>query len=343
MTDPGRLVRLYEVDAELDRSEPVVVYGDDNVDPTSTWLTLKAIGFEDVRLYDGGFGEWANVEGDRGRYPVETATNVVIERRREASAAMTTAATSPVRDDRVGQAERRPPPADRVLAVPCEGDDLLALFALDTGERLGEVPVGSHPVHATTCRGRTVVATMGDRAVTAVDASGEVTQIETGVLGPSHFAAANGELYVSCSAGDALAVIDSERLTLVDRVAVGAEPHEVAVAPDGDRLYPEPPRGRRRRRRHRAPRADRRDRRRPGRPGAGRRARRTGTGDTRSTSAARGLSPSRPVTIRVLSPSKSRSTPRPRSAPTRTTSSRPVTGCSSPAAATVSSTSSTGS
>lgn len=79
MTDPGRLVRLYEVDAELDRSEPVVVYGDDNVDPTSTWLTLKAIGFEDVRLYDGGFGEWANVEGDRGRYPVETATNVVIE------------------------------------------------------------------------------------------------------------------------------------------------------------------------------------------------------------------------------------------------------------------------
>jgi len=89
----------------------------------------------------------------------------------------------------------------------------------------------------TTCRGRTVVATMGDRAVTAVDASGEVTQIETGVLGPSHFAAANGELYVSCSAGDALAVIDSERLTLVDRVAVGAEPHEVAVAPDGDRLY----------------------------------------------------------------------------------------------------------
>jgi len=81
MTDPGRLVRLYEVDAELDRSEPVVVYGgDDNVDPTSTWLTLKAIGFEDVRLYDGGFGEWANVEAtDRRRYPVETATNVVIE------------------------------------------------------------------------------------------------------------------------------------------------------------------------------------------------------------------------------------------------------------------------
>ena len=79
MTEPGRLVRLYEIDAALDRSGTVVVYGDENVDPTSTWLTLRAIGFEDVRLYDGGFGEWANVDGDRGRYPVETATSVVIE------------------------------------------------------------------------------------------------------------------------------------------------------------------------------------------------------------------------------------------------------------------------
>lgn len=79
MTEPSRLVRLYESEAELDRDAPVVVYGDDNVDPTSTWLTLRAIGFEDVRLYDGGFGEWANVDGDRGRYPVETKTSVVVE------------------------------------------------------------------------------------------------------------------------------------------------------------------------------------------------------------------------------------------------------------------------
>ncbi|MFC7187219.1 sulfurtransferase [Halorubrum yunnanense] len=79
MTEPGRLVGLYENRAELDRAGTVVVYGDDNVDPTSTWLTLRAIGFEDVRVYDGGFGEWANVEGDRGRYPVETKTSVVVE------------------------------------------------------------------------------------------------------------------------------------------------------------------------------------------------------------------------------------------------------------------------
>lgn len=125
----------------------------------------------------------------------------------------------------------------RVVAVPCEGDDVLALFGLADGEPLGEVPVGSHPVHATTYGGRTFVATMGERAVTAVDADGAVSRVETGVLGPSHFATANGELFVSCTAGDALAVVDPETLTLAGRIAVGAEPHEVAVTPDGERLY----------------------------------------------------------------------------------------------------------
>ncbi|OYR41263.1 hypothetical protein DJ82_05675 [Halorubrum sp. Ib24] len=128
-------------------------------------------------------------------------------------------------------------PPDRIVAVPCEGDDALALFALADGAPLGEVPVGSHPVHATTRGGRTFVATMGERAVTAVDADGAVSRGETGVLGPSHFATANGELFVSCTAGDALAVVDPESLTLVARIGVGAEPHEVAVSQDGDRLY----------------------------------------------------------------------------------------------------------
>ncbi|TKX80770.1 YncE family protein [Halorubrum sp. SD626R] len=129
------------------------------------------------------------------------------------------------------------PRSDRLVAVPCEGDDVLALFALADGEPLGEVPVGSHPVHATTAAGRTFVTTMGERAVTAVDPDGAVSRIETGVLGPSHFASANGELFVSCTAGDALAVVDPESLTLVTRIGVGAEPHEVAVSPDEGRLY----------------------------------------------------------------------------------------------------------
>ncbi|TKX55551.1 hypothetical protein EXE42_03540 [Halorubrum sp. SP3] len=125
----------------------------------------------------------------------------------------------------------------RVVAVPCEGADVLALFALATGEPLGSVPVGSHPVHAMTTADRTLVATMGERSVTAVDPGGEVTRVDTGVLGPSHFASANGDLYVSCSAGDALAVIDPVELTLTGRVGVGAEPHELAVGPDERRLY----------------------------------------------------------------------------------------------------------
>ena len=78
LPDPGELYTLYTSQAELDTDRPVVVYGGENVDPTSTWLVLRAIGFDDVRLYDGGFSEWANLD-DRGRFPVETATQVVIE------------------------------------------------------------------------------------------------------------------------------------------------------------------------------------------------------------------------------------------------------------------------
>ncbi|WP_197431174.1 YncE family protein, partial [Halorubrum sp. CBA1125] len=126
---------------------------------------------------------------------------------------------------------------DAVAAVACEGADALALFALDTGEPLGEIPVGSHPVHATTVRGQTFVATMGDRAVSVVGPDGTVSRIETGVLGPSHFAMADGKLFVSCSAGDVLAVIEPDERTLVDRIGVGAEPHEMAVSANGRWLY----------------------------------------------------------------------------------------------------------
>jgi len=142
-------------------------------------------------------------------------------------------------DDRAPDADaaRERGRSGRIAAVACEGADALALFALDTGERLGTVPVGSHPVHAATAAGRTIVATMGERAVTAVGPDGAVTRIETGVLGPSHFAAADGLLFVSCSAGDALAAVDPVESALVGRVAVGGEPHEVAVDPAGEYLY----------------------------------------------------------------------------------------------------------
>jgi len=80
LADPARLSRLYGSEAGLDRSGPTVVYGQEAVNPTHTWLVLRALGFEDVRLYEGGFRKWANVaEGKRGRFPVETKTSVVIE------------------------------------------------------------------------------------------------------------------------------------------------------------------------------------------------------------------------------------------------------------------------
>ena len=125
--------------------------------------------------------------------------------------------------------------SDRVAAVPCEGANVLALFDLVTGNPLGSVSVGSHPVHAVAHSERTFVATMGERSVTAVEPNGELTRIETGVLGPSHFAAAGGHLYAACSAGDALAVIDPAESRLVTRIGVGAEPHELAV--DAERRY----------------------------------------------------------------------------------------------------------
>ncbi|MFB6302478.1 MAG: sulfurtransferase [Haloferacaceae archaeon] len=80
LTEPARLSRLYGSEAGLPRSGPTVAYGQTAVNPTNTWLVLRALGFEDVRLYEGGFREWANVPpAERGRYPVETKTSVVVE------------------------------------------------------------------------------------------------------------------------------------------------------------------------------------------------------------------------------------------------------------------------
>lgn len=79
LNDPGELYQLYSRQAELSEDHSIVVYGDDNVEPTQTWATLRAIGFSDVRIYEGGYGDWSNVDGDRGRYPVETGTQAVID------------------------------------------------------------------------------------------------------------------------------------------------------------------------------------------------------------------------------------------------------------------------
>lgn len=78
--EPGELAELYFTSAGLPEDRAIVVYGDGNVNATHTYVTLRALGFEDVRMYAGGFTEWANVPaGDRGTYPVETKTQAVIE------------------------------------------------------------------------------------------------------------------------------------------------------------------------------------------------------------------------------------------------------------------------
>ena len=77
---PGELAQLYFGAAGLSETDTVVVYGNGGVNPTHTVVVLRALGIEDVRLYDGGFAEWANVpESDRATYPVETKTRAVIE------------------------------------------------------------------------------------------------------------------------------------------------------------------------------------------------------------------------------------------------------------------------
>lgn len=116
-----------------------------------------------------------------------------------------------------------------LVAVPCSDDDSVLLLDADDGTERGRVGVGRHPVHLELIAGRVFVATMGDRAVSVI-ADGDVTRVETGVLGPSHFAVtADGTVLVPCTGGDALALIDGERLSLRGRVGVGSEPHDVAV------------------------------------------------------------------------------------------------------------------
>jgi outer membrane protein assembly factor BamB len=122
-----------------------------------------------------------------------------------------------------------------IVAVCCDDAATLALYDLGSGDSPGAVAVGSHPVHATLVDGRVFVATMGERSVSVVDTDGTVSAVETGVLGPSHFARAAGHLFVPCTAGDVVAVIDPHTLELVTRVPVGAEPHD-AVAHEA-RVY----------------------------------------------------------------------------------------------------------
>ncbi|MFB6268984.1 MAG: YncE family protein, partial [Halobacterium sp.] len=118
-----------------------------------------------------------------------------------------------------------------LVAVPCSGADTVALFDASDGSDAGRIAVGAHPVHLAAAGGRVLVATMGERSIDVVTHGG-VERVQTGVLGPSHFAIAGDSAFVPCTGGDAVAVVDLVALEHRERVAVGAEPHD-AEAVDG--------------------------------------------------------------------------------------------------------------
>lgn len=115
-----------------------------------------------------------------------------------------------------------------LLAVPCSSADTVVILDADTGGFLGDVEVGSHPVHLATVANCVFVATMGERSVDVI-ADGDVARIGTGVLGPSHFAAVGETVFAPCTGGDVVAVLDATDRTLCGRIAVGGEPHDVVV------------------------------------------------------------------------------------------------------------------
>lgn len=112
-----------------------------------------------------------------------------------------------------------------LLAVPCSEADCVALYEASDGSDAGRIAVGAHPVHLAAADGRVLVATMGERSIDVVTDAG-VERVPTGVLGPSHFALSEDRAFVPCTGGDAVAVLDLESLDHVERVAVGAEPHD---------------------------------------------------------------------------------------------------------------------
>ncbi|MFB6146190.1 MAG: sulfurtransferase [Halobacteriaceae archaeon] len=69
--------------ADVAQDETVVVYSQDNVNATNTYLVLRSLGVSDVRVYEGGFGEWADAGDDC--CPVETKTTAVVETEGEVS------------------------------------------------------------------------------------------------------------------------------------------------------------------------------------------------------------------------------------------------------------------
>lgn len=75
--EPDDINTLYFEDAGLSPGRTVVVYCVSGEFASNTWFTLRSLGFEDVRIYEGGWSEWGNLPGDD--YPLETQARAVLE------------------------------------------------------------------------------------------------------------------------------------------------------------------------------------------------------------------------------------------------------------------------
>ncbi|MCC7311431.1 MAG: sulfurtransferase, partial [Sulfuritalea sp.] len=51
----AELATMYK---DVPRGHAVITYCHDGFRSTLTWLQLKALGYKDVRVYNGGWGDW---------------------------------------------------------------------------------------------------------------------------------------------------------------------------------------------------------------------------------------------------------------------------------------------
>ncbi len=116
-----------------------------------------------------------------------------------------------------------------LAVICCQGSDSIHLLDIEERTIRGEIKVGRHPVHASELNGNIFIATMDEREITVIKRDGEKDTIPTEVLGPSHFATIHDRLFVSCTGGDQVAVIDPSGLALERTIYVGDGPHELEI------------------------------------------------------------------------------------------------------------------
>lgn len=80
LDEPDSLYEIYLDRADLELDQTVVVYCITGEFASNTWFTLRALGFEDVRIYEGGWDEWGNLDEDLwDSHPMETRSEAVVE------------------------------------------------------------------------------------------------------------------------------------------------------------------------------------------------------------------------------------------------------------------------